>query len=237
MRFRVLGLVIVLDEVVGEILSGGHICNCEEFRSGNCCVVVFGSSCDHSASLNLIIATCQVFRHLRTLEKTDDPRIQLALAYFEYAVGELARGVIAQRCFDGVDFTCHSKRTIRRKLLRCSIAITSPVSGTYKLFGKDLGNVRPVCFVIEGILAVALGSPRFFEFEVRRNCNCEELVGPFHKEGFSALGKVRIEQPSTGEAVRDVVDNVGGDLDPELGAILCLVDFGKSFIHRIFEVF
>ena len=100
MRFRVLGLVIVLDEVVGEILSGGHICDCEEFRSGNCCVVVFGSSCDHSASLNLIIATCQVFRHLRTLEKTDDPRIQLALAYFEYAVGELARGMMAQRSFD-----------------------------------------------------------------------------------------------------------------------------------------
>ena len=136
-----------------------------------------------------------------------------------------------------MDFTCHSKRTIRRKLLRYSIAITSPVSRTYKLFGKDLGDVRPVCFVIEGVLAVALGSPRFFEFQVRRNCNCEELIGPFHKEGFGAFGKVRIEHPSTGEAVRDVVDNIVGDLDPEFGAILRLVDFGQSVIHRVFEVF
>ena len=118
-----------------------------------------------------------------------------------------------------------------------SIAISGPISGTNKLFGKDLGNVFPVCFVIEGILAVALGSPRFFEFKVRRNGDCEELVGPVHKEGFGAPGKVRIEHPSRGEAVRDVVDDIGRDLDPEFGAILHLVDFGQSFIHRIFEVF
>ena len=100
MRVLVLSLVIVLDEVVWEVLSGCHICHREDFGSGNCRVVVFGSSCDHSSSLNLIIATCQVFRHLRTLEKTNDPRIQLALAYFVYAVGELARGVMAQGSFD-----------------------------------------------------------------------------------------------------------------------------------------
>ena len=135
-----------------------------------------------------------------------------------------------------MDFTRHSKRTIRRKLLRYSIAITSPVSRTYKLFGQDLGNVRPVGFVIEGVFAVALGSPRFFECEVRGNCNCKELVGPFHKERFSASGKVRVEHPSAGKAVRDVVDDVVGDLDPELGAILRFVDFTKSFIHRILEV-
>ena len=100
MRVRVLGLVIVLDEVVGEILSGGHICDCEDFRSGNCRVVVFGSSCKHSPSFDLIIATCRVFRHLGTLEKTDDPRIQLAFADFEYAVGELASGLMPERSFD-----------------------------------------------------------------------------------------------------------------------------------------
>ena len=100
MRGRVLGFVIIFDEVVRKILSSGHICDCEEFRSGNCRVVVLGSSCKHSASLNLIIATCQVFRHLGTLEKTDDPRIQLAFADFEYAVGELASRLMSQRSFD-----------------------------------------------------------------------------------------------------------------------------------------
>ena len=136
-----------------------------------------------------------------------------------------------------MDFTCHSKRTIARKLLRYSIAITSPVCRAHKTLGKDLGNIRPVCFVVEGIFAIALRSPRFFEFEVRGNCNSEELIGPFHKEGFSALGKVRVEHPSSGKAVRDVVDNIGGDLDPKLGAIGRLMDFGKSCIHGIFEAF
>ena len=61
-----------------------------------------------------------------------------------------------------MDFTRHSKRTITRKLLGYSIAITSPVSGTYKLFGQDLGDVRPVRFVVEGVFnAVALRRPRF----------------------------------------------------------------------------
>ena len=136
-----------------------------------------------------------------------------------------------------MDFACHSKRTKRRELLWDSIAISGPISGTNKLFGKDLGNVFPVCFVIEGILAVALGSPRFFEFKVRWDGDCEELVGPVHKEGFGAASKVRIEHPSTGEAVRDVVDDVVRDLDPEFGAIVRLVDFVQSFIHRVFEVF
>ena len=100
MRVLVLGFVIVLDEVIGEVLSGCHIGDCEDFGSWNCRVVVFGSSCNHSTSLNLIIATCQVFRHLRTLEKADDPRIQLALADLVYAVGELACGMMAQRSCD-----------------------------------------------------------------------------------------------------------------------------------------
>ena len=100
MRVLVLSFVIVLDEVAGEILSGGHVGHCENVRSWNCRVVIFGSSCDHSSSLNLIIATCQVFRHLWTLEKADDPRIQLALANFLYAVGKLARGMMAQGSLD-----------------------------------------------------------------------------------------------------------------------------------------
>ena len=100
MRVRVFGPVIILDEVMRKILSSGHICDGEDVRSGNCRVVVFGSSCKHSPSLDLIIDTCRVFRHLGTLEKTDDPRIQLAFADFEYAVGELASRVMAQRSFD-----------------------------------------------------------------------------------------------------------------------------------------
>ena len=100
MRGGVRGLIIPLDEVVRKILCSGHICDCEDFRSGNCRVVVFGSSGKHSASLNLIIATCQVFRHLRTLEKTDDPRIQLSLADLIYAIGELTRCVMEQGSMD-----------------------------------------------------------------------------------------------------------------------------------------
>ena len=64
-----------------------------------------------------------------------------------------------------------------------------------------------------------------------------ELVGPVNEEGFGATGKVRIEHLSTGEAVRDVVYNIVGDFDPEFGAVLHLVDFVQSVIHRIFEVF
>ena len=136
-----------------------------------------------------------------------------------------------------MDFTCHSKGAIRRELLGYSFAVTGPVGRTNKLFGKDLGDISPIGFVIKGVLAVALRSPRFFECKVRRNCNCKELVGPVHKEGFCATCKVRIEHLSMGEAVRDVVDDIAGNFDPKLGSILHLVDFVQRLIHRIFEVF
>ena len=178
-----------------------------------------------------------MFRHLRTLEKTDDPRIQLSLADLIYAIGELTRCVMAQGSMDGVDFTRHSKRAVRRELLGYSFTITGPVGRTNKLFGKDLGDICPVGLVIIGVLAVALRSPRFFECKVRRNCNCKELVGPVHKEGFCATCKVRIEHLSMGEAVRDVVDDIAGNFDPKLGSILHLVDLVQRLIHRIFEVF
>ena len=74
-----------------------------------------------------------------------------------------------------MDFTSHSKRTITRKLLRYSIAIPSPVSRAHETLRKDLGNIRPVRFVVEGIFGVALRSPRIFEFEIRGNCNGEKL--------------------------------------------------------------
>ena len=89
----VMGLVVVLDEMVGKSLGSGNVGDGEDFGTRNCRVVVFGSPCDFCTSLDLIIATCQVFRHLRTLEKADDPRVQLAFAYFVYAVGELTRCV------------------------------------------------------------------------------------------------------------------------------------------------
>ena len=60
-----------------QVLGGGYIGHGEDVRTRNAGVVVLGSSGEHSSSLDLIIATCRVFRHLRTLEKTDDPRIQL----------------------------------------------------------------------------------------------------------------------------------------------------------------
>ena len=96
----VMGLVVVLDEMVGKSLGSGNVGDGEDFGTGNCRVVVFGSPCDFCTSLDLIIATCQVFRHLRTLEKADDPRIQLAFADFVYAVGELTRCVWGQRGCD-----------------------------------------------------------------------------------------------------------------------------------------
>ena len=83
MTGRASGLVIIVDAVTGQVLSCGNIGNGEDVRSRDCSVVVLGPSCEHSPSLDLVIATCRVFRHLRTLEKTDDPRTQLAFADFE----------------------------------------------------------------------------------------------------------------------------------------------------------
>ena len=62
-------------------------------------------------------------------------------------------------------------------------------------------------------IAVALGSPWSFEFEIRRDCNGKELIGPDHDEGFGAFGKIWIKHPGTCKAVRVVVHNVGGDFD------------------------
>ena len=96
----VAGLVIIFDEMVGKSLGSGDIGDCEEFGADNCRVVVFGSSCDFCSSLDLIIATCHVFRHLRRLEKADDPRVQLAFADFVYADRKLSCCVLVQRGCD-----------------------------------------------------------------------------------------------------------------------------------------
>ena len=127
---------------------------------------------------------------------------------------------MVQGSMDRVDFTRHSKRAIRRELLRYSFTVPGPISRTNELFGKDLGDIRPIGFVIKDVLAVALRSPRFFGWKVCRNCHCKELIGPVHKEGFCAICKVWIEHLSLGEAVRDVVNNIVGDLDPESGSVL-----------------
>ena len=137
-----------------------------------------------------------------------------------------------------MDFTSHAKGTITGKLLRYSIAIPGPISRAYETLGKDLGNIRPIRFVVEGIFGVALRGPSIFEFKVRGDSNCEELIGPFfHKERFSTFCKFRVQHPSSGKAVRDVVNDVFGDLDPKLGTVGGLVDLGKSGIHSVFEVF
>ena len=91
--------------------------------------------------------------------------------------------------------------------------------------------------MVEGIFGVALRGPSIFEFKVRGDSKGEELIGPFHKERFSTFCKLRVQHPSSGKAVRDVVNDVFGDLDPKLGAVGGLVDFGKSCIHSVFEVF
>ena len=83
MRGRAGGPGIIFDAMMRQVLGGGNIGHGENVRSCNASVVVLGSPGEHSPSLNLIIATCQVFRHLRTLEKTDDPRIQLAFPDFD----------------------------------------------------------------------------------------------------------------------------------------------------------
>ena len=84
MRGRVGGPVIIFDAMMRKVLGGCHIfATVRMSRSCNCSVVVLGSSGKQSPSLDLIIATCRVFRHFRTLEKTDDPRTQLAFPDFE----------------------------------------------------------------------------------------------------------------------------------------------------------
>ena len=55
-----------------------------------------------------------------------------------------------------MDLTSHSKGTITEKLLRYAIAIPGPVSRAYETLGKDLGNIRPIRFVVECIFGVAL---------------------------------------------------------------------------------
>ena len=142
-----------------------------------------------------------------------------------------------KRGSDRMDFTSHSKRTVTRKLLRDPITISGPVSRTDETLGKDLGNIRPIRFVVECIFGVALRGPSILEFEVRGNSNCEKLMGPFHKEGFSTSGKIWIEHPSSSKAVCDVVNDVLGDLDPELGAIGGFVDFSQRVIHSVLEMF
>ena len=79
--------------------------------------------------------------------------------------------------------------------------------------------------MVKGVFAVALRGPWPFEFEIRRDCNGKELIGPVHDEGFGAFGKIWIEHPSVGKAVRNVVHNVGGDPDAKSGKFLRLMDF------------
>ena len=80
------GAVVVMSAVIGQDLGRSHVGDGEDVRPCHRCVVVFGSAVQHSASLDLIIATRLMFRHLRTLKKSDDPRTQLAFPDFEYAV-------------------------------------------------------------------------------------------------------------------------------------------------------
>ena len=61
---RVGGPVVIFDAMMRKVLSGGHIGHGEDVRSCDCSVVVLGSSCKHSPSLDLVIATCRVFRHI-----------------------------------------------------------------------------------------------------------------------------------------------------------------------------
>ena len=83
MSSRVGGPVIIVDAVMGQGLGCGDVGDSQDIRSRHRCVIVFGSSCKHGPSLYLIITTCRVFRHLWTLEITDDPSTQLAVADFE----------------------------------------------------------------------------------------------------------------------------------------------------------
>ena len=73
-----------------EDLCRSDVGNGQDFRS---CVIVLGSSIQHSPPLNLIIATCLMLRHLRTLKEPDDPRTQLAFPNPEQAVGKLVRSI------------------------------------------------------------------------------------------------------------------------------------------------
>ena len=136
-----------------------------------------------------------------------------------------------------MDFTGHSKGTVTGKLLMYTITVSGPIGRANKTLGKYLGDIRPISFVVECIFGVALCGPSILDVKVRGNSNREKSMGPFHKEGFSASGKIWIEHPSSSKAIRDVVNDVLGDLDPKLGAVGGGVNLGQSFIHSVLEMF
>ena len=72
-----------------EDLGRSDVGHSDDFRTSHRCVIILRSAIHDCPPLNLIIATCLMLRHLRTLEKPDDPRTQLALSNLEQAVGKL----------------------------------------------------------------------------------------------------------------------------------------------------
>ena len=73
MRIVRVGLVFPVHTVEWEDLGRSDVGNGEDFRTCHRFVIVLGSAIQHGTPLNLIIATCLMFRHLKTLEKPDDP--------------------------------------------------------------------------------------------------------------------------------------------------------------------
>ena len=104
------------------------------------------------------------------------------------------------------------------------------------MFGENLGDSSPFCFVIDGVVAVAFGAPRRFEVKVCKNRHTEERVWVFDIIGFSATGQVRIQHPSSSKAHGNVVDHVGEDLDANRRAIVSGELLRKDSVHLILEL-
>ena len=109
---------------------------------------------------------------------------------------------------------------------RHPFVVLGPIGWANHAFGEDLGDDGPFRLVVECILVVPLCTPRRLQLEVRGDSHSEKAIGPFHKEGFCAAGKVKVQHPSLSEASRDVGDNVLRDLDAKSRAIGGGMDLG-----------
>ena len=94
-------------------------------------VIILGATCQSSIPLQLIIATCRVFRHLRTTEEADNPRRELAFSNFVEVIGEnsgcprIQRREMFRR--EATQLSLHAEESVAGKLT-CMEYLSNPHS-------------------------------------------------------------------------------------------------------------
>ena len=201
-------------------------------------VVILGATCQSATPLQLIIATCRVFRHLGTTEEADNPQRELAFAQF--CRGNSKEWLPPKNSKKGdesaAQFRRDAEKSVAGKLTWDAPRIRTPSCGPDQLFRENFGDSSPFGFVIDCLVVVAFGAPRRFEVKVCGYRHCEEGVRVLDIEGFSAAGQVRIQHPSSSKAHGNVVDHVGEDLDANRRAIVTGVLLRKDNVHLILEL-